>query len=499
MDRSKLEINPDMIQEISPCVYEIPIGFVPNMKVPGRFFATPEMAEYSFQELREWMENRNKGLPSILQIAFVATLDGIVKGSFGMPDMHSGYGFSIGGVAAFDTSDPQAIISPGGVGYDINCGVRCVTTNLTVDEVAPMKKELVQALYDNIPVGVGGKRKGFIQMEDLDDVLSKGATWALEHGYADEEDISNCEENGKISYADPSLITQRAKERGLDQLGTLGSGNHYVEIQVVDEIFDEEVANIMGIHKDQVVVMIHTGSRGLGYQVADDIMKQMNQQKNDKLYDNQLNSPAFNSELGQQYLHAMGAAANYAWCNRQIITHFARKAFNKVFEGKKEIEMHLIYDVAHNIAKIEKHVIDGVEHELIVHRKGATRAFGPGREEIPEKYRSVGQPVLIGGSLGTASYILAGTEESMELAFGSTCHGAGRLLSRQKALRNLKEDAIKSELETKGIEFKAATKGTMIEEAPEAYKDVEKVVEACQTVGASKKVARLLPMGVIKG
>ena len=499
MDRSKLVINPEMIQQISPCVYEIPIGFVPNMKVQGRFFATPEMAEYSFQELREWMENRNKGLPSILQIAFVATLDGIVKGSYGMPDMHSGYGFSIGGVAAFDTSDPQAIISPGGVGYDINCGVRCVTTNLTIDEVLPHKKELVQALYDNIPVGVGGKRKDFIKMEDLDDILSKGATWALEHGYAVEEDILNCEENGKISYADPSLISQRAKERGLDQLGTLGSGNHYVEIQVVDQIFNQEIADIMGVHKDQVVLMIHTGSRGLGYQVADDVMKQMNTDKNPKLYDNQLNSPAFNSELGQQYLHQMGAAANYAWCNRQIITHFARKAFNQVFEGKKEIEMHLIYDVAHNIAKIEKHVINGVEKQLIVHRKGATRAFGPGREEIPEKYRKVGQPVLIGGSLGTASYILAGTSESMDLAFGSTCHGAGRLLSRQKALRNLNEQTIKNDLESKGIEFKAATKGTIIEEALEAYKDVEKVVEACQTVGASSKVVRLIPIGVIKG
>ena len=368
-----------------------------------------------------------------------------------------------------------------------------------IDEVLPVKKELVDTLYKNIPVGVGGKRKNFIQMEDLEEVLSKGATWALEHGYAVEDDISNCEENGKVEYADPSLISQRAKERGLDQLGTLGSGNHYVEIQVVDQIFNQEIADIMGVKKDQVVLMIHTGSRGLGYQVADDVMKQMNTQKNPKLYDNQLNSPAFNSELGQQYLHAMGAAANFAWCNRQIITHFARKAFNEVFKDKKEIEMNLIYDVAHNIAKIEKHVIDGVERQLIVHRKGATRAFGPGRQEVPEKYRQVGQPVLIGGSLGTASYILAGTSESMDLAFGSTCHGAGRLLSRQKALRNLDEKTIQEQLDSKGIEFKAATKGTLIEEAPEAYKDVEKVVEACQTVGASKKVVRLIPIGVIKG
>ncbi|OHS95859.1 tRNA-splicing ligase RtcB [Tritrichomonas foetus] len=498
MDRKSLVIDPSMIKLVEPCVYEIPIGFVPNMKVPGRFFATPEMAEASFQELSEWMENRNKGLPSILQIAFVASLDGVTKGSFAMPDMHSGYGFSIGGVAAFDTSDPAAIISPGGVGYDINCGVRCVTTNLTLEDVEPVKKELVNALYKNVPVGVGGKRKKFITMDDLTDILTNGAHWALKNGYATEEDINNCEENGRMTYADQSLISERAKERGLDQLGTLGAGNHYVEIQVVDDIFDQKIADVMGVKKGQIVVMIHTGSRGLGYQVADDIMKQMNKNKNEKLFDNQLNSPAFNSELGQNYLHSMGAAANFAWCNRQIITHFVRKAFSDVFQ-RDDIEMNLIYDVAHNIAKVEKHVVDGVEREFIVHRKGATRAFGPGRSEIPEKYREVGQPVLIGGSLGTASYILAGTKESMDLAFGSTCHGAGRMLSRQKALRSLNEEAIKSDLNTKGIEFRAATKTSLIEEAPEAYKDVELVVEACQTVGASKKVARLLPIGVIKG
>ena len=499
MKRTELQIKPEMIQQISPCVYEIPIGFIPNMKVPGRFFATPEMAENSFEELQEWIDNRNKGLPSIMQIAFVSTLDGIVKGSFGMPDMHSGYGFTIGGVAAFDTSDPDAIISPGGVGYDINCGVRCVATNLTKGEVIPFKRELVEALYRNIPSGVGGKKKKFIKMEDMDDVLTKGAVWALENGYAEKEDIMNCEENGKVDYADASVISQRAKKRGLDQLGTLGSGNHYVEIQAVEEIFDEEMANIMGLFKGQIVIMIHTGSRGLGQQVADDIMREMKNEKNPNLYDNQLKSPKYNSELGQKYLHAMGAAANYAWCNRQIITHSVRQAFNEVFEDRMEVQMHLIYDVAHNIAKIEKHNIDGVEKELIVHRKGATRAFGPGREEIPEKYRSVGQPVLIGGSFGTSSYILAGTNEGMNLAFGSTCHGAGRMISRQKALRNLDEKVIQRQMRSKGIEIKAATKGTIIEEAPETYKDVEQVVEACETVGASRKVARLFPIGVIKG
>lgn len=499
MNRKELEIDPKMIKQISPCVYEIPIGFIPNMKVPGRFFATPEMAENSFEELEEWILDRNKGLPSIMQIAFVSTLDGIVKGSYGMPDMHSGYGFSIGGVAAFDTSDPDAIISPGGVGYDINCGVRCVATNLTKGEVIGYKKELIDALYNSIPTGVGGKKKRFLKKDDIDEVMLKGAKWAFENGYATEEDIENCEDHGCVSYADPSVISDRAKQRGFEQLGTLGSGNHYVEIQSVDEIFDDEIADIMGLFKGQIVLMIHTGSRGLGYQVATDIMKETKNIKNPNLYDNQLKSPKFQSELGQKYLHAMGAAANYAWCNRQIITHRAREAFNQVFNGRKEVEMHLIYDVAHNIAKIEKHVIDGVEHELIVHRKGATRSFGPGREEIPEKYRSVGQPVLVGGSFGTASYILAGTNESMDLAFGSTCHGAGRVVSRQRALRCLDERKIQRELKSKGVEIRAASRGTIVEEAPETYKDVEEVVEACETVGASKKVARLLPIGVIKG
>lgn len=493
-----LKIDPSQIKLVAPCTYEIPIGFVPNMKVPGRFFSTPEMAALSFEELNNWLANRSLGLPSIMQIAFVSTLEGVTKNSFGMPDMHSGYGFSIGGVAAFDTSDPKAIISPGGVGYDINCGVRCLVTDLSEEEVRPKIKQLIDAMYRNIPVGVGGKLKGLMNKEDVPEILSKGARWAVEHGMGTEEDLENCEEGGCMKLADPSLISERAIARGTGQLGTLGSGNHYAEIQVVDKIFDEEAASVMGLRKGQVVVMIHTGSRGLGYQVADDFLGEMAAQPADGLPDKQLRSPALQSEIGQRYLHSMAAAANFAWCNRQVIMHNARQALMSVF-GERAKETHLLYDVAHNIAKIERHVVDGVEREFIVHRKGATRSFGPGRIEVPEKYREVGQPVLIGGSMGTASYVLAGTKESMEVAFGSTCHGAGRTMSRSKALRTVKAADVRAALTEKGIVLKASNKETVQDESPQAYKDVEQVVEACQTVGVSRKVARLIPMGVIKG
>jgi len=493
-------VDTSMIKEISPCVWEIPIGFVPNMKVPGRFFATEDIAAFAFQELENWKTNQSSGLPSIMQIAYVATLNGIVKASFGMPDMHSGYGFSIGGVAAFDMADPEAIISPGGVGYDINCGVRCMTTDLTPEEVEPVKKALVDAIYRHVPAGVGGKLKGIMKKGDIPDILAKGAQWAIEKGYGIQEDIENCEENGCLSYAEPSLVSERAIARGVDQLGTLGAGNHYIEIQKVDDIFDEEAAAVMGVKKNQIVVMIHTGSRGLGYQVADEFLLSMQEKyPNPNLPDKQLTSPPINSEMGQRYLHSMAAAANFAWCNRQVIMHGVRQAFHDVFGDERPVETHLIYDVAHNIAKIEKHMVNGEEKQLIVHRKGATRSFGPGREEIPIKYRGVGQPVLIGGSMGTASYILIGTEDALNESFGSTCHGAGRMMSRSKAIRSLKASDVYDQLKTKGVLLKANCKETVQDEAPDAYKDIEQVVEACHSVGISRKVARLLPLGVIKG
>lgn len=493
------DFNLDLIKQVEPDIFEIPIGFVPNMRVPGRFYATPEMAELAFTEFEEWKENRSKGLPSILQIAYVATLPGITKYSYGMPDMHSGYGFSIGGVAAFDMSDPESIISPGGVGYDINCGVRCVTTHLQKEEVLPHIKDLVDSFSKLIPTGVGGKRKKFVTKKDIPDILSNGAKWAVDHGYGVAEDLENCEEGGRVSYANPSLISDRAISRGIDQIGTLGAGNHYVEIQVVDQIFDEKAAETMGLVLGEVVVMIHTGSRGLGHQVATDFIEEMKFRcKDSDLPDPQLSSAPVKSDLGSRYLHSMGAACNFAWCNRQVITHFVRTAFKEVL-NRSDLKMDLIYDVAHNIAKIEKHVIDGVEKDFIVHRKGATRSFGTDRkEDIPVKYREIGQPVLIGGSMGTSSYILIGTTEEVNNSFGSTCHGAGRSMSRSKAAK-LNLDEIKKELEEKGIELKAAAQETITEEAPEAYKNIENVIEACDRVGLSKKVVRLVPIGVIKG
>lgn len=499
MNTKRVTVDKNLIKLIGECTYEIPIGFVPNMKVPGIFYSTPDMAELAFKELDNWLPNQSQGLPSIMQIAYVATLDGISKASFGMPDMHSGYGFSIGGVAAFDTSDPDCIISPGGVGYDINCGVRCMTTGLTVEEVEPIKGKLIDTLYKYIPVGVGGKHRDFVNKQQVFDIMTKGAQWAVENGYGVPEDLECCEEGGKVSYADASLISRRAIERGAGQVGTLGAGNHYVEIQVVDEIYDEHAAEVMGVKKGEVVVMIHTGSRGLGYQIADDFIKEMREKcNNPNLPDPQLSAAPIASELGQRYLHSMGAAANFAWCNRQVIMHFCRKAFLEV-TGRDDLDLHLIYDVAHNIAKLESHIVDGDLHEYIVHRKGATRAFGPGRPEIPEKYREIGQPVLIGGSMGTSSYILVGTDDSMKITFGSTCHGAGRTMSRSKASRELTVESIRNELSAKGVTLRAANRDTILEEAPESYKDVEQVVDACHVAGISKKVVRLVPLGVIKG
>ena len=468
------------------------------MRVPGLFYATKEMADLAFQELDNWLKNRNMGVPSIMQIAFVATLPGITKYSYGMPDMHSGYGFSIGGVAAFDTCDPNCIISPGGVGYDINCGVRCFTTHLKREDVEANKKELIEALYRNIPTGVGGKRKNFMVFSDLKGILTKGAKWAVENGFGYPEDLENCEEHGCLENADESLISDRARARGNGQIGTLGAGNHYVEVQYVSKIFDEKAAEAMGLKEGEVVCMIHTGSRGLGHQVADDFIKEMEKESlYPNLPDKQLSPAPFHSDLGQRYLKSMCAAANFAWCNRQIITHFARQAFIEVFGN--DLKMDLIYDVAHNIAKIERHEIDGVEREFVVHRKGATRSFGTDRSELPDRYKDIGQPVLIGGSMGTGSYILIGTDGQTNKTFSSTCHGAGRVMSRTKANREISVRDVKARLQNKGIELRAADSHTVVEEAPETYKNIDEVIDACDTVGVSKKVAKLLPIGVIKG
>lgn len=497
----KVEVNIKMIHEVRPCLYEIPIGFIPNMKVPGYFIGTPEMAQYAIQELTDWLPKQSTGIPSILQIANVSTLNSITTASLGMPDMHSGYGFSIGGVAAFNLDDPNAIILPGGIGYDINCGIRCIVTNLTVEEVQPVKHKLIAALYKNIPVGIAGKRKNFVTKDDIIEICNKGAAWAIERGYGEIDDLKYCEEGGCVDFADAKCVSDRCIERGLDQVGTVGSGNHFVEIQSVDQIFNQKAAAAMGIRQNQVCIMIHTGSRGLGYQIASDWMLVCEKDcKDPNLPDKQLSYIKYDSPTGRRYMKCMGAAINFAFCNRQIITHFVRAAFNEVFKDKNnQLQLKLLYDVAHNIAKVEKHLVNGIEMNLLVHRKGATRAFGPGSKDIPEKYRSFGQPVIVGGSMGTASYILIGTQGAEKTTFGSTCHGAGRVMSRSKGKRDINAKKVVAELASKGIELVTASKDTILEEAPETYKDIEQVVNACKTVNISQKVVRLVPLGVIKG
>lgn len=490
------DIDLSLIKEIAPNTYEIPIGFVPNMKVPGIFYSNKDFLEHLFEEVQDWIKIPGSGLPSLLQIAYVSTLDGISRASYAMPDMHSGYGFPIGGVAAFDLSDEKAIVSPGGVGYDINCGVRLLTTKLTYEEIEPIKEQLVDKLFQTVPTGVGGKRGNFCTKSDIELILKNGAKWAVDRGYGVQADLDNCEEGGCLSNADPSLIGERARARGFSQLGTLGSGNHYVEIQRVDSICDEAAAATMGLFVGQVVVMIHCGSRGLGHQAASDFVERVKNESPlsfDKLPDPQLASAPAACKLGEEYLAAMAAAANYAWANRQLITHFVRRAFSEAFG--REIQMDLLYDVAHNIAKRETHG----GREFIVHRKGATRAFGPSRAEVPPRYRGTGQPVLIGGSMGTASYVLAGTDESEERSFGSTCHGAGRAMARKRAAKDFEKETVLKQLADKGIIVRAAGEKTVMEEAPDCYKSVESVVDVCQSAGLSRKVARLLPIGVIKG
>jgi len=418
--------------------------------------------------------------------------------------VHSGYGFAIGNVAAFDMADPAAVVSPGGVGFDINCGVRLLRTNLTEAEVGPIKEELAQSLFDHIPVGVGSK--GVIPMKaaDLEEALEMGMDWSLREGYAWAEDKEHCEEYGRMLQANPAKVSSRAKKRGLPQLGTLGAGNHYCEIQVVDEIYEKEAAQKMGVTKTgQVVIMIHSGSRGLGHQVATDALVSMEKaMKRDgiQVNDRQLACAKIHSQEGQDYLAAMAAAANYAWVNRSSMTFLARQAFAKAFKTTPDkLDMHVIYDVSHNIAKVEKHMVNGVMKNLLVHRKGATRAFAPHHPLIPVDYQLTGQPVLIGGTMGTCSYVLTGTEKGMKDTFGSTCHGAGRAWSRSKSRRTLKYQEVLDKLKSQGIAIRVASPKLVMEEAPESYKDVTQVVDTCHRAGISKKVLKLRPIAVIKG
>jgi len=461
-----------------------------KMRTRGLIFASKEM-------LTKIREDR-----SLEQVANVATLPGIVGPSMAMPDIHWGYGFPIGGVAAFDLE--EGVVSPGGVGYDINCGVRLLRTNLERRAVEPRIEDLVNVLFGNIPSGVGSRRKDLkLTMPTLKQVMRQGSAWAVKNGFGSPSDLDHIEAHGQIPGADPDLVSQFAMDRGKDQLGTLGSGNHFVEVGYVYEIYDDKIAAALGLFQDQVTAIVHTGSRGLGHQVCDDYIKVMlkaSAKYGIELPDRQLCCAPIQSPEGKQYLAAMAAAANFAFANRQMITHWVRESFEAVLQmGPRQLGLELVYDVAHNIAKIETHTVEGRQQQVCLHRKGATRAFPPRHPEVPEIYRETGQPVLIPGDMGRYSFVLVGTERALTETFGSTCHGAGREMSRHQALKVAKNRNIVKELAAKGIIVRGAGRGTIDEEISEAYKDVEGVVEVCQGAGISKKVAKLKPLGVIKG
>jgi len=438
----------------------------------------------------------------LAQVANVACLPGIVGSSLAMPDIHLGYGFPIGGVAAFDMD--EGIVSPGGVGYDINCGVRLFRTALQADDIRNHVQALVDGLFCNIPSGVGSKRKDLrLSAQEHRAVQMHGAAWAVGHGFGTADDLDHIEDGGCIAGADPGVISDRACERGRPQLGTLGSGNHFVEIAVVDEVFDDAAAGLLGLSPGSVAVTVHTGSRGFGYQVCDDFIKIMlkaSQKYGFSLPDRQLCCAPLGSREGRDYLAAMACAANYAFANRQIIGHWVRETFEQVLgRSPQSLAIELIYDVCHNIAKIETHSIGGTPKELCVHRKGATRAFGPGHPLVPDSYKEIGQPVLIPGDMGRCSFVLAGTSQAMDETFGSTCHGAGRTLSRNQARKAARGRSIAREMQDRGVLVRAAGRATLVEEMPEAYKDVNMVVDVVAAAGIGRKILRLRPLGVIKG
>ncbi len=478
------------LEKVDDYRWRIPKSYKPGMRVEGLIYTDEGMLPHILEE------------QALEQVANVAFLPGIVGYSLAMPDIHWGYGFAIGGVAAMRLSD--GVISPGGVGFDINCGVRIMRTNLVREEVAPKIKELIDALYYAVPSGLGSKGRIKLHSGEIDEVLVKGSRWAVNKGYGRKDDLDTTEEGGEMPDTDPQRVSQRAKERGIPQLGTLGSGNHFLEVAVVDEIYEPEAARAMGIDRTgQVMLYVHCGSRGLGHQVADDyikVMLQAMQKYGIEVPDRQLACAPVKSPEGQAYLAAMRCAANYAWANRQCITHWVREAFCRVMEmGDEAAGLELIYDVTHNIAKIEDHEVAGKREKLCVHRKGATRAFPAGHPGIPLKYALVGQPILIPGDMGRASYILVGTEQAMKETWGSTCHGAGRRESRAAAKKQASGRDVLAALEAKGIVVRAGSLSGLAEEAPEAYKDVGDVVRVAHGAGISKKVARTRPIAVVKG
>ncbi len=477
------------VKQVDQYHWELPLGSVPNMRVPGLIFADSDMIQTIKKD------------GSLRQVAQVATLPGAIKASMAMPDIHFGYGFPIGGVLA--TQGDDGVISPGGVGFDINCGVRLLKTPLKASQITPQLQNIIQKLFSEIPSGVGSGGKLKLRNNELRDVVRYGSRWAVDKGYGSADDLLHTEAGGCMDGADPETISSHAFERGHEQLGTLGSGNHFIEIQRVDAILDQAAADAFGLVTDQITIMIHSGSRGLGHQVCTDYLKVMGdaiRKYRIQVPDRQLACAPLSSPEGQRYLSAMKGAANYAWANRQCLSHWVRDVFQRMFHDQCSIQnMPLLYDVAHNIVKIEEHRYQGKRITVAVHRKGATRAWGPGTPEIPVPYQSIGQPVLIPGDMGTASYILAGTTKAMTETFGSACHGAGRLLSRKAAMQAARGRSIVKELSQKGIVVRAAGRDTIDEEMPEAYKNIDSVIRVIDQSGIATLVARLVPMGVIKG
>jgi len=478
------------IHRIDANVWEIPKDFRPGMRVPGRVYASDELIQKMLEDY------------TLQQCANVACLPGIYKWSITLPDGHEGYGFPIGGVAATDCE--EGVISPGGVGYDINCGVRLVRTNMKEKDVRPHLGKLIDTLFEYVPSGLGSKGQIRITPQEIDRVVTIGVEWAVERGYGIAEDAERCEEEGCMKAAEPTKVSSVAKARGSSQLGSLGSGNHFLEIERVDRIFDRQVAKGLGIEEEgQILVLIHTGSRGFGYQICSDYLRVMEraiERYGISLPDRQLACAPAKSQEAADYVKAMSCACNFAWSNRQMIAHWTRQAFEKVFGQEWEkLDMHVIYDVAHNIAKIEEHDVNGGRRKVFVHRKGATRAFPPEHPDLPADYRAIGQPVFIPGSMGTSSWILIGGRRAMELSFGSTAHGAGRFMSRAAAKRRWRGGELKRSLEERGILIRAADMGTVTEEAPGAYKDVDAVAEVSHQLGIATKVCRLVPIACAKG
>lgn len=477
------------LERLDEFVWQVPRDYRKDMRVPARLYADQVLLDDALQD------------KSVEQLINTATLPGIVKYAIAMPDIHQGYGAPVGGVFATAASD--GVISPGAVGYDINCGVRVLASHVTRDEILPYLSDLATALYRNCPsgVGVGGSVELF--GDDLENILNRGADWTLERGYARAEDLPRTEEYGRIPYANAAKVSQKARERGRDQLGTLGAGNHFIEVDLIATIYDEGVARVLGLFENQVVVQIHCGSRGLGHQVCQDYVDRFQRvvkQYNISLPDRELVAAPYTSPEGQDYAGAMGAAANFAFANRQVLAFHLRRSFAETLKGRvKDFDLHQVYDIAHNMAKVEDHDVQGSLTRVVVHRKGATRAFGPNSPVLPDDLKTIGQPVLIPGSMGTMSFILCGTAGSMAQTFGSSCHGAGRVWSRHRAKKEIQGDKLRAEIQERGIQVRAGSISGLAEEAPQAYKDVARVVRVVDAAGIGKLVARLEPMAVIKG